>query len=78
MTQGYSIYAFSPSLNQQVREFNLHDLTPQESQLHAQQRADAFAGICNRDSHLKAQDWQGKIVWEEFGIHTVPGFIGQQ
>jgi hypothetical protein len=77
MSQGYAIFAHSPSLNQTVREMDLANLnTPITAQVEAQQRADAFAGIYNRDRKLQTSDWQGKIEWQEFGEHTIPGYRG--
>jgi len=65
--QGYTIWAWSPSLRQEQREFILSDLRPQQDQRRAQQRADALAGQFNRDRKNRADDWVGIIKLETLG-----------
>ena len=50
--QAWAIYAWSPSTNQRVRQFRLADVTTNYTQQQAQQHADAFAGIQNRDQYM--------------------------
>lgn len=75
-TQTYAIYAYSPSLNQEVRRFDLATINePQLNQARAQQDADYFALLQNTNRYLNATDWQARIEFETHGYDTLPGFI---
>jgi hypothetical protein len=65
--QGYTIWAWSPSLRQEQREFVLSDLRPLQDVKRAQQRADALAAQFNRDRKNRADDWVGRIKLETLG-----------
>ena len=71
----YTIWAHSPSLNEWQRQFDLTAMNQQLSETQAQQDADAFAGILNRDRKQNATDWCGVVKLEELGIQTIPGYI---
>ena len=75
MTTLLTVYAYSPTLNQRVRRFDLSnvlaDLTPAE----AARDAENFAQLQNQNQYLKATDWQALVVEEQLGIETVPGYI---
>jgi hypothetical protein len=72
--QGYTIWAYSPSLNQRHRRIDLANPGVVSDRLLAQRHADAFAGIYNRDKKGYATDWQGEIRLESLGIETIPGY----
>jgi len=75
-TTTYAVYAFSPTLNQRVRQFDLANInTPQLDAQKAQQAADIFAHIQNQNQYLGATNWQGKIELEQHGIDTLANFI---
>lgn len=78
MAQQWVIEAYSPSLNQTVREFQLSNLTVQlvPDQQHAQQAATTFANRLNSTLHMRAGDWQPRATYQDLGIHTIPGYIG--
>lgn len=75
MESGYIVEAYSPSLNQAHRQFNLHNLTAPTDAAIAQRDADVFAESFNRDQKMHATDWVGRITWQDFGVSTIPGFI---
>jgi hypothetical protein len=77
-TTEYTIYAYSPSTNQEVREFNLQ--TPQtnpgaQNHKYSQQIAEAFAYRLNQQSYLKANDWVGRVKQEQLGFDTIPNYL---
>jgi hypothetical protein len=76
MQTGYTINAHSPSLNQTVRQFDLSDLNLLQDALQAQQLADSFAELQNRDVKMGAADWLGQIELTQVGIETWPSFNG--
>jgi hypothetical protein len=75
MQSGYIIEAYSPSLNEAHRRLDLADLTLPTDPISAQRDADAFAYLFNRDQKNHATDWVGRIVWQDVGIETLPGFL---
>lgn len=77
MEPGYIIEAYSPSLNQAHRRFELANMTAPTDAAMAQRDATAFAEIFNRDSKMHVTDWQGRITWQDFGVSTIPGYIGR-
>lgn len=78
MSTGYTIWAYSPSLNEQHRQLDLRDTTPYKDQQEAERDAQAFAHIYNRDRKLHATDWQGVVKLETVGITTLPGYMGHR
>lgn len=77
-TVRYVVYAYSPTLNQKVRRFDLANINAQLTIEQAEQDAEWFALVQNRDQYLHATDWQGLVEQEEHGIDTLPGFLYQQ
>ena len=77
MSQGYTVWAYSPTLNQEHRLLKLADLAPEQDRARAQQDADAFASIYNRDRKQNATDWRGRVKLETVGISTLPGYISK-
>ena len=74
-TQNYAVYAFSPSLNQQVRRFDLANINQVITEQQAGQDAHYFALLKNQEHYLHASDWQARVQLEEHGIDTMPGWI---
>ena len=64
---GYEILAYSPSRNQEIREFDQNALSGQHTQLEreAQMKADSLAARQNQKSH-EPKDWVGPYPWTEF------------
>jgi len=75
-TQRYTVYAFSPRLNQRVRQFNLAHINDNITLEQANQDADYFARLQNTNNYMHTNDWQAEVVLESHGIDTLPGFIG--
>ena len=76
MREEYIVEAFSPSLNQSLRELNLEMNNPAiQNKAYAQQWADAFAQRLNKQAKLGATDWVGRTRWEKAGITTIPGYL---
>ena len=63
MSEQHIIEAYSPTLNQTVREFHLNDfdIVDTTDANIAQQKADDFAIRLNQRQYLKTTDWVGKI-----------------
>ena len=78
MAQQWVIEAYSPSLNQTVREFQLSNLTvqPITDPVRAQQSADDFARRLNASLYMRTADWTSRATQQELGLHTLPGYIG--
>ena len=75
--QGYTIWAFSPSLNIGHRQFDLANMnTPVLNEQQAQTTANYFADSYNRQFKQGVCDWRGQVKMEDMGIHTIPGYIG--
>jgi sugar phosphate isomerase/epimerase len=75
MAQVYTVSAFSPSLNQTIRQIDLTNvLDVTSTQAQAQMVAEQFANLQNRQFHMQVCDWQARVQLEEVGVHTMPGF----
>jgi len=74
----YVVYAYSPSLNQMVRRFDLANLDQSITEQQAMQDADNFAELQNTNQYMHATDWQGIVRSEQLGIDTLPGYLGIQ
>jgi len=72
--QKYTIWAYSPRLNQTQHQINLDAMPADATEQQAQQRADAFAHSLNQQQHLTARDWEGQVKLEEVGYHTLPNW----
>jgi hypothetical protein len=76
MAQIYTVLAYSPSLNQTIRQIDLTNVIDTTStQAQAQMVAEQFARLQNTRFHMQACDWQGRVQLEEVGIHTMPGYL---
>jgi hypothetical protein len=72
----YTINAYSPSLNQSMREINLEMGNPQIlDKNYANQVATAFAYKLNQKAHMQATDWVGQAKFETVGIETLPNYL---
>jgi len=72
----WTVYAYSPSLNQRVRRFDLANMQTQLTEQQARVDADNFAQLQRTNQYMMAQDWQGQVELEQLGIDTLPGYIG--
>ena len=76
MREEYVIEAWSPTLGQTLREFNLGDGQRSIVDLTlAERTAESFAQRLNNQRWLNQQDWQARVTWQQLGIET---FIAQQ
>ena len=76
MAHVYTVSAFSPSLNQTIRQIDLtRVLDTTSTQAQAQMVAEAFAQLQNSRFHMAVCDWQAQVKLEEVGIQTVPGYL---
>lgn len=77
MREEYVIEAFSPALNQSVREFHLekNGIISITDTKYAQQLAESFATRLNQQQYLKSTDWQGRVTWQQLGIETLSNYI---
>jgi hypothetical protein len=75
MQTGYTVWAYSPSLNEEHRQFDLANMQLEQDERRAQQAADAFAGIYRRDKKQHATDWIGRIKHEQTGIETLSTYL---
>lgn len=73
MAYEYTVWAKSPKLNQQVRQFHLSEQTNQKfkDQRTADLWANSFAEQLNKQQYLTATDWQGFVKYEQVGIQTL-------
>jgi len=75
MAQIYTVSAHSPSLNQTIRQIDLTNvLDTTSTQAQAQMVAEQFARLQNSRFHMQACDWQPRVILEEVGLHTMPGY----
>ena len=74
-TSRYTVYAYSPSLNQRIRMFDLAHINAQLTKEQADKDAEFFALKQRTDRYMHAEDWQGQVSLEEHGIDTLPGYI---
>lgn len=79
MREEYVIEAYSPRMNQTVREINLEMGNPSiTNRATAQKFAESLAQRLNQKQHLKTTDWQPKVTWQQLGIETLPGYISSK
>jgi hypothetical protein len=72
----YTVYARSQSTGQQVRRFDLTNISSEGVTLaEAQMDAKFFAHLQNTNRYLNASDWQPVVLDEQLGEHT---FISHQ
>ena len=72
----YTVYAYSPKLNQEIRRIDLANPLAELTQAQAQQDADWFALVQNRDRAMHTDDWRGLVKQESLGIETLDGYLG--
>ena len=72
----WTVYAYSPSLNQRVRRFDLANMQTEITEQQARQHADNFAELQRTNQYMMAQDWQAVVELEQLGIDTLPGYMG--
>lgn len=77
MAQEYTVWAKSPSLNQEIRQFDLtggaHNAYTDQNL--AARDAASFAQRLNATQHLRTNDWEAWVKYEQVGIETLPGYI---
>jgi hypothetical protein len=74
----YTVEAYSASLHQTVRQFDLTNVVDETlTREQAEQLAQQFADLQNRNFYMHACDWQAKVIQQDVGIHTVDGYIKQ-
>ena len=74
-TSQWAVYAYSATLNQQVRQLQLDRLDQVLTKTQAQKDADVFAHIQNQQRAQSVTDWQPRVVLETHGIDTVAGYL---
>jgi hypothetical protein len=75
MPQIYTVQAYSPALNQTVRQFDLTNIVNEQlTQQQADQMARRFAELKNSNFDMHTADWQPLVKLEEVGIHTLDGY----
>lgn len=77
MSIEYVVEAYSPSLNQTVREFQLSNNANVSitSEAIALQHGQSFAQRMNNKQHMSATDWVAKVTLQELGIQTLPNYL---
>ena len=73
MAQIYTVSAYSPSLNQTIRQIDLTNIMNQDS-TQAHQMAEQFVAGLNRQFHMAACDWCARVELESVGLTTIPGY----
>jgi len=75
MAQIYTVEAYSPSINQTVREFDLTNIVNEQlTQQQADQMAQRFAEVQNRNFYMHACDWQPLVKLQTVGVETIDGY----
>jgi hypothetical protein len=75
MSQGYTVYIKSVSLNEEHRVFDLANMDPMQDPMLATNWANAQAQLANTNQKNGTADWQGVVKYEQVGIETIPGYI---
>ena len=77
MALEYTVWAKSPSLNQEIRLFNLEGKQNNSftNKIEATRWASTFAMQMNKKQHMRATDWAPLVKHEEVGPQT---FINYQ
>ena len=76
MLSGYTVWAYSPSLHEKHRMFDLARINEAlTDQAQAQQMADGLAAQYNTNRKGHATDWQGVIEWQDMGVETLPNYL---
>lgn len=73
MAYEYTVWAKSPSLNQQIRQFHLAG--GQNNKFRDEHTAtlwaQSFAQQLNERKHMTATDWAPIVKYEDVGMHTL-------
>jgi len=77
LTEEYTVYAYSPSLNVEIRQFNLEGGSRQAitDRRLAEQWATAFAYSLGDKDYMHVHDWVARVKFEQLGLDT---FINSQ
>jgi hypothetical protein len=72
----YTVEAYSPSLHQTVRQFDLTNVVNEQmTQQQADLAAQRFAALQNQNFYMHACDWQPLVKQQEVGIQTIDGYL---
>ena len=72
----YTVEAYSPSLGQTVRQFDLtHVVNEQLTQAEANLMAERFAQLQCQQFYMHVCDWQPLVKQQQVGIETMDGFL---
>jgi hypothetical protein len=72
----YTVEAYSPSLGQTVRQFDLTNVVNEQlTQAEANLMAQRFAALQSQNFYMHACDWQPLVKQQEVGIQTVDGYL---
>jgi hypothetical protein len=72
----YTVEAYSPSLGQTVREFDLTNVVNEQlTQQQADFLAARFAELQNRNFYMHVCDWQPRVIQQQVGIETLDGYL---
>jgi len=77
MTQQYTVWAKSPSLNQELRMFDLTGGQNNifETDIAAGQAAASFAQRLRDQQHMHTQDWEAWVKIEHVGVTTLDNYL---
>jgi len=68
----YTVYAYSPSQNQEIRRVELADPHKRLTEAEALTTAEFWAITQNAAGSLGAHDWQPRVKLETVGLGTIP------
>ena len=72
----YTVEAFSPSLNQTVRQFDLTNIVDElQTREQADLMAERFARLQSQNFYMHVCDWQPLVKQQQVGIETIDGFL---
>jgi hypothetical protein len=72
----FTVEAYSPSLGQTVRQFDLTNVVNEQLTLaEATFMAQRFAQLQSEQFYMYACDWQPLVKQQEVGIETVDGYL---
>ena len=72
----YTVEAYSPSLGQTVRQFDLSNVVNEQlTQQQADFLAQRFAELQNKNFYMHVCDWQPLVKQQQVGIETMDGFL---
>ena len=76
MTQQYTVWAKSTSLNQEIRMFDLTGGSNNifETDQQAAQAAASFAQRLRDQRHMHTGDWEAWVKIEQVGVATLPNY----